>query len=40
MVVEHCYAHHDVKFYADVLCITPYYLSKITNKAIKISPRS
>ena len=39
MVVEHCYAHHDVKFYADVLCITPYYLSKITNKAVKISPK-
>lgn len=39
LVVEHCYAHHDVKFYADELCITPYYLSKITNKAIKISPK-
>lgn len=24
--------HHDVKFYADKLCITPYYLSCITNE--------
>lgn len=24
--------HHDVKFYADKLCITPYYLSRITNE--------
>lgn len=24
--------HHDVKFYADKLCITPYYLSSITNE--------
>lgn len=27
------YSHqHDVKFYADQLCITPYYLSRITNE--------
>lgn len=24
--------HYDVRFYADKLCITPYYLSRITNE--------
>ena len=30
LVTENCYSQHEVKFYADKLCITPYYLSKIT----------
>mgnify|MGYP005934679787 FL=1 len=39
LLVEHCYSQHDVKFYADKLCITPYYLSKITFKTLGISPK-
>lgn len=39
LLVEHCHAHHDVSFYADALCITPYYLSKITGRTIKVSPK-
>ena len=39
LLTEHCHAHHDVKFYATELCITPYYLSKITDRAVKISPK-
>lgn len=36
---ENCRSQHDVKFYADKLCITPYYLSKITLKTVGISPK-
>lgn len=39
LLVENCYSQHDVKFYADKLCITPYYLSKITFKTLGISPK-
>lgn len=39
LIVEHCHKQHDVHFYADRLCITPYYLSKITRKTIGISPK-
>lgn len=39
LVLEHCHAHHDVRFYADELCITPYYLSKITDRAMKLPPK-
>ena len=39
LVLEHCHKQHDVRFYADQLCITPYYLSKITRKIMKISPK-
>lgn len=36
---EHYRSQHNVKFYADKLCITPYYLSKITFKMLKLSPK-
>lgn len=39
LLVEHCYAQHEVKFYAEKLCITPYYLSKITGKTMGVSPK-
>ena len=39
LLVEHCHSQHNVKFYADKLCITPYYLSKITSKTIRASPK-
>ena len=39
LLVEHCHAQHEVKFYAEKLCITPYYLSKITNKTLNMTPK-
>ncbi len=39
LLVEHCHAQHDVKFYAEKLCITPYYLSKITAKTLNATPK-
>lgn len=39
LVTEHCYAQHEVKFYADRLCITPYYLSKITARITETTPK-
>lgn len=39
LLVEYCYSQHDVKFYADKLCITPYYLSKITFRMLEMSPK-
>ena len=39
LLVEHCRKEHEVKFYADKLCITPYYLYKITYATIKMSPK-
>lgn len=39
LLVENCCSQHDVKFYADKLCITPYYLSKITFKIMGIPPK-
>lgn len=39
LLVEHCYSQHEVKFYAEKLCITPYYLSKITDKTMNASPK-
>ena len=38
LLCENCRTHHDVKFYADKLCITPYYLSKITFRIFQVSP--
>jgi AraC family transcriptional activator of pobA len=32
--------HHDVKFYAEKLLITPYYLSTITSKVMQATPKS
>lgn len=39
LVMEHCHAQHGVKFYAEKLCITPYYLSKITRKTASASTK-
>ncbi|MCD8276311.1 MAG: helix-turn-helix domain-containing protein, partial [Alistipes sp.] len=39
LLAENCYVQHDVRFYADKLCITPYYLSKITLKTLGLSPK-
>lgn len=39
LISENCRAHHEVKFYAERLCITPYYLSIVTQKAFGVSPK-
>lgn len=39
LLCENCRTRHDVKFYADKLCITPYYLSKITFRIFQTSPK-
>lgn len=39
LLVEHCHSRHDVKFYAEKLCITPYYLSRITARTIGVTPK-
>jgi AraC-like DNA-binding protein len=39
LIEEHCHSEHDVKYYADKLCITPYYLSKITAKTVNATPK-
>ena len=39
LLLQHCYSQHGVKFYAEKLCITPYYLSKITDKTMNASPK-
>lgn len=39
LLSENCRRHHEVKFYADKLCITPYYLSRITHRIFSVSPK-
>lgn len=39
LLCENCRTNHSVKFYADKLCITPYYLSKITFRIFQASPK-
>lgn len=39
LLSENCRKHHDVKFYADKLCVTPYYLSRITHRIFSVSPK-
>ena len=39
LLCEHCRTRHDVRFYADRLCVTPYYLSKITYRNFRVSPK-
>ena len=39
LVAEHYRKAHDVNFYADKLCITPRYLSQITDKTVAKSPK-
>lgn len=39
LVAEHYSEAHDVAFYADRLCITPRYLSQVTDKTVGRSPK-
>lgn len=39
LVLKHCHTQHNVRFYADKLCFTPYYLSKVTRKTMNLSPK-
>lgn len=39
LIAENCCSQHEVKFYADKLCITPYYLSKITARITEATPK-
>ena len=39
LLCEHSRRHHDVKFYANRLCITPYYLSHVTHRVFAVSPK-
>lgn len=39
LLCENCRKHHEVRFYADKLCITPYYLSRITHRIFAVSPK-
>lgn len=39
LLMEHCKQQRSVRFYADKLCISPYYLYKITDKMLKLSPK-
>lgn len=39
LLCENCRTRHDVRFYADKLCITPYYLSRITSRIFQVSPK-
>ncbi len=39
LLSENCRIRHDVKFYADRLCITPCYLSKVTNRIFRVAPK-
>lgn len=39
LLCENCRTRHDVRFYADKLCITPYYLSRVTYLIFKVSPK-
>lgn len=39
LLSENCRKNHEVKFYADKLCVTPYYLSRITKRIFSVSPK-
>lgn len=39
LLSENCRRHHEVKFYADRLCVTPQYLSRITRRVFADSPK-
>ena len=39
LVLANCHEEHNVRFYADALCITSHYLSKITQKELSLSPK-
>ncbi len=39
LVDENFRTHHDTKYYADRLCITPNYLNEVVQQEMKISPK-
>lgn len=39
LIGEHCTRHREVKFYADALSITPFYLSQLTKAFFNDSPK-
>lgn len=39
LLEKHANSHHDVSFYANKLCITPYYLSTITSEVMQDTPK-
>lgn len=40
LIFEHCKQHREVAFYADLLNITPYYLSQLTKKFFNDAPKT
>jgi AraC-like DNA-binding protein len=40
LLMRHAKAEHQVGFYADKLCITPYYLGTITRQTLNASPKT
>jgi YesN/AraC family two-component response regulator len=40
LLMLHAKAEHQVGFYADKLCITPYYLGTITRQTLNASPKT
>jgi len=39
LLEKYANSHHNVSFYADKLCITPYYLSVITSEVMQDTPK-
>lgn len=39
LLAENCRINHEVKFYAERLCVTPYYLSRTTQRIFSITPK-
>lgn len=39
LIGKHCREHRDVAFYARTLCITPFYLSQLTQRFLNESPK-
>ena len=39
LLAENCRKIHEVKFYAERLCVTPSYLSRTTQRMFSISPK-
>lgn len=39
LIADHYQQAHDVRYYADLLCITPRYLSQVTDRAVDRSPK-
>lgn len=39
LVEQDFFIHHDTRYYADELCITPNYLNEIVRKSLQVSPK-